>query len=94
MCRIFSELDSEDSAYRMAVVETVARILRDDNAMIYWIDGPDSEILAQTLKKRAPKLTVFSPRGGDVDVVVEARYAKDGRAAALVGEIPDSTDST
>jgi len=85
ICRIRADLDSQDKAYRNAMVTTAANAFKDETRMIYWISGPDTKRLVAKFKKIAPRLVVAAEKGGDLNVVTEIEDAEKDPLALLVG---------
>lgn len=86
--RVLASLESADDATRMNAIHTVAETFADVWSVVYWIDGPKSEDLAKAFRAEAPKLTVLAPFGGDVQLVTDAKDARKGTAAVVLGALP------
>lgn len=93
VCRLFGGSAKTDREFRMNAVRTVAKTFADDFAMIYWIDGPNSDALVEEFKKLAPKLTVLSPRGGDLALIYPQDKPSDRQPSFVVGAIPGPWNS-
>jgi hypothetical protein len=88
ICRIFNSNSPQDPAYRMNAVRTVADYFKDENHMIFVIDGPNAAELAQEFKKLAPDLTVAAP-GADLAITDSEPVAADPLTIALRNSLPD-----
>lgn len=66
--RVFSKSAPKDVEYRYNAVRTVANYFKNENQFIYWIDGPNADMLAKVFKLLAPGLMVAAP-GGDIQIV-------------------------
>ncbi|MDX9975924.1 MAG: DUF1080 domain-containing protein [FCB group bacterium] len=88
MCKVFGEGAPEDPAYRMAVIETVARELGKRGECVYWIDGPEAGTYAAQLKKLAPRLVVAAPENGDILTVTALPEQPASQPILLVGSLP------
>ncbi len=88
ICRVFAADGPKDAAYRKTVLETVARTLKPENRMIYWIDGPDADAMAKAFKKIAPALVVASEKDGDMDVVTAVPVSAPAKPALVFGAVP------
>lgn len=77
--RLFPPGTPEELAYRERVVDAVAREMRRDTNMIYWVEGPNAGLLARRLQAAAPRLCVAAPSGGDIRI-------GDDDTAGLTGE--------
>ena len=80
--RIFPPGANEDLAYRESVIDAIAREMRRETNMVYWVEGPNASHLARRLKAAAPRLCVAAPSGGDIRVGVEESSA-DGEGGTL-----------
>ncbi len=85
---VLGALRDADDETRLNAVRTAAKFFGDVWSVLYWIDGPKSEELAKELKERAPKLTVLAAAGGDVQLVTDAKDARENGPALLLGALP------
>ena len=85
---VLGSLEQADDATRLNAVRTVAKAFQDVWSVLYWIDGPKSEALAEELHKQAPKLLVLSGSEGDVQLVTDTKDAAKDKAALLLGALP------
>ena len=81
--------DSTDPAFRENAVKTAAEALKREGRAVYWIDGPNAAELAALFKKKAPRLVVAAPAGGDVRTIEKTPVKPPEQAVLLVDGIPD-----
>ena len=83
MVRVFHEDAPEDMAYREAVIDAVAREMRRETDIVYWVDGPNAGLLARRLSAAAPRLCVAAPSGGDIIIGEEDTTGLHGEEGTL-----------
>lgn len=74
--RVFNPSAPPNAEFRYNAIRTAAQYFRNENQFIYWIDGPNAEMLAKVFKSLAPGLTVAAP-GGDVQIIDSASNPTD-----------------
>lgn len=87
VCRVLGPDAPRDPAGRRNAVRAAAQALKGRHELVYWIDGPEADVLAAEFKRIAPLPVVAAP-GADLDAVESASEARAGRPALVVGEIP------
>ncbi len=92
--RVLGSLQDADDATRLNAIRTTAKTFQDVWSVLYWIDGPKSEALAEELHKLAPKVLVLSASGGDVQLVTDTDDAFKGKASLLLGALPPKDSRT
>lgn len=80
---------ADDPAVRANAVVTVAKAMKKEGKVAYWIDGPDAAELARKFKKAAPNLFVVAPANGDLASVDAVPPKGAGRKVLVVGNMPD-----
>jgi hypothetical protein len=81
---------SEDHSVRARAVVTVAKALRSEGRVAYWIDGPKAGELAKKFKKAAPNLIVAAPENADLITVDTVPPKGEAGHKLLVGKVPDA----
>jgi len=69
ICRILPKNVLEDKEKCLAMVRAAATAMKNENRVVYWIDGPDVGGLVKAFREAAPGLVVAAATGGDIDVV-------------------------
>ena len=87
--RLFGPDAPEDPVFRENLVRTAAKTFKEDTAMIYWIDGPNSANLAGNFSDVAPHPVVASPRNGDLLVVRDTRFDEKRYPTLLIDQLPE-----
>ena len=96
ICRVLPADTPKSEAFRMAAVKTAAAALKEEQRVLYLIDGPQSEALVKAFHEVAPKLATLAPKGGDLALVTDEKAAKAATIpAVLMGSAPttDTLDS-
>lgn len=84
ICKVFGAAGAPaDPKARLAAARTVARSLKKDVAIVFWIDGPDAGDLVKAFKAVAPDLLVAAPAGGDLAI-----GGAPGPLSIVAGSIP------
>lgn len=87
--RLFGPDAPEDATFRENLVKTAAETFKEDTAMVYWIDGPNSDELADMFADIAPHPVVASPRNGDLQVVRDERFDEKRTPTLLIDQLPE-----
>ncbi|HOV72409.1 MAG TPA: DUF1080 domain-containing protein [Candidatus Hydrogenedentes bacterium] len=102
LCRILPKKALDDKEKCLTMVRSAAAVLKNENRLVYWIDGPNADELVKAFREAAPGLVVAAKSGGDIEVVEKlvdkppVRGKKSSRRPAkqtekplmLSGEIP------
>ena len=91
--RLFGPDAPEEASFRENLVKAAAEIFKEDTAMIYWIDGPNSDALAEMFADIAPQPVVASPRNGDLQVVRDERFENERTPTLLIDHLPEPVGS-
>ncbi len=84
--RLFPPDAPQDPEIRLNTVRTVANYFKDQNYLIYWINGPKAESYAQEFKKIAPKVVVAAP-GADM-IITEDKNLNSEKPVLLFQSRP------
>ncbi len=90
ICRISGAMLGADEHERLKNVGAVAKALKKERRIVYWIDGPDAGKLAAKFHRKARKLVVIAPEGGHITAVPKAPADTENREFLLVGKMPRS----
>ncbi len=88
ICRVFGPEASADPKWRKSAIRTVAKAMKGERRVVYWIDGPGAAEMAAEFHRLAPTLVVAAERGGDIDVVSAVPAKLPEKPILLVGAIP------
>lgn len=90
--RVLGELQDAPHETRLNAVRTAARELRDQDEVLFWIDGPRSGELAKAFRKKAGKLVVVSEEGGQMKAITHPYDAVPGVPSVLIGSMAYPSD--
>jgi len=90
--RVLGSLQDAPHETRLNAARTAARALRDQDEVLFWIDGPRSGELAKAFRKNAKNLVVVSEEGGHMKAITHPRQAEPGTPSVLIGSLAYPSD--
>ncbi len=86
--RVFPPHAHEAMDYRENVIDAIARQMRRDTDLVFWLEGHEAEALAKRLRAQAIRLTVASAKGGHLVAASDPDQALEDKPFLLLNEVP------